>query len=181
LRRQRASAWVERAALVFAAVAAAVAIGATPASAGTVPTNFQDSTVFTGLTEPTAIRFASDGRIFVAEKRGVIKVFDNLQDTTATVFADLNVNVYNGWDRGLLGLALAPNFPTDPSVYVMYSYDGDIGGTAPRWGTPGVYSDPCPMQIRNIYAGFFVTFVDSGLQPSRGGSAAKTSAECPMA
>jgi hypothetical protein len=40
----------------------------------------------------------------VAEKRGVIKVFDNLQDTTATVFADLNVNVYNGWDRGCSGL-----------------------------------------------------------------------------
>ena len=117
---------------------------APPAVAGTVPTNFQDSTVFTGLTEPTAVRFASDGRIFVAEKRGVIKVFDNLQDTSATVFADLNVQVYNFWDRGLLGLALAPNFPSDPHVYVMYAYDGAIGATAPRWGTPGVYSDTCP-------------------------------------
>ena len=69
--------------------------------------------MFSGLTNPTAVRFASDGRVFVAEKRGVIKVFDSLTDTTATTFADLNVNVYNYWDRGLLGLALDPSFPTN--------------------------------------------------------------------
>ena len=100
--------------------------------------------MFSGLTNPTAVRFASDGRVFVAEKRGVIKVFDSLTDTTPTTFADLNVNVYNFWDRGLLGMTLAPNFPTNPYVYVLYTYDAAIGGTAPRWGTPGVYSDPCP-------------------------------------
>ena len=77
---------------------------------------------------------------------GRIKVFDSLTDTTPTVFADLNVNVYNFWDRGLLGLALDPNFPTDPYVYVLYTYDHELGSAAPapRWGTPGVYSDPCP-------------------------------------
>jgi glucose/arabinose dehydrogenase/PKD repeat protein len=98
------------------------------------------------LTNPTVVRFASDGRVFVAEKRGVIKVFDSLTDTTPTVFADLNVNVYNFWDRGLLGMALAPNFPADPYVYVLYTYDHMLGSqaAAPRWGTPGVYSDPCP-------------------------------------
>jgi glucose/arabinose dehydrogenase len=114
------------------------------ASAGTLPAGFQETVIFSGLTQPTAIRFASDGRIFVAEKRGVIKVFDSLTDTTPDIFADLNKNVYNFWDRGLLGLALHPNFPATPYVYVLYSYDADIGGTAPKWGTEGVYSDPCP-------------------------------------
>lgn len=109
-----------------------------------VPEDFQESVVFSGLTNPTAVRFASDGRVFVAEKSGLIKVFDSLTGTTPTIFADLNVNVYNFWDRGLLGLALDPNFPTNPYVYVLYTYDAAIGGTAPRWGTPGVYSDPCP-------------------------------------
>ncbi len=80
----------------------------------------------------------------MAEKRGVIKFFDGLTDTTPTVFADLNKNVYNFWDRGLLGLALHPNFPSTPNVYVLYAYDGDIGGPAPKWGTEGTYSDPCP-------------------------------------
>jgi hypothetical protein len=34
----------------------------------------QESVVFTGLSNPTAVRFASDGRIFVAEKSGLISV-----------------------------------------------------------------------------------------------------------
>jgi PKD repeat protein len=116
------------------------------AQAATLPAGFQETIAFSGLTNPTVVRFSPDGRIFVAEKRGVIKVFDSLTDTTPTVFADLNVNVYNFWDRGLLGMALAPNFPADPYVYVLYTYDHILGSqaAAPRWGSPGVYSDPCP-------------------------------------
>jgi glucose/arabinose dehydrogenase/PKD repeat protein len=122
------------------------------ASAVTLPSGFQESIVFSGLTNPTAVRFASDGRVFVAEKRGVIKVFDNLSDTTPTVFADLNANVYNFWDRGLLGFALDPGFPAKPYVYVLYAYDHLLPGTGqypgpppkPPWGAAGVYSDPCP-------------------------------------
>src|SRR5215217_4430138 len=133
-------------ALVLATLPALVISTAQPAAAATLLPGFQESTVFSGLTNPTAVRFAPDGRVFVAEKRGVIKVFDSLTDTTPVVFADLNVNVYNFWDRGLLGMALAPNFPTNPYVYVLYTYDHVLGSTtpAPRWGTPGVYSDPCP-------------------------------------
>jgi glucose/arabinose dehydrogenase len=130
--------------LLAGAVVAVTTSGA--AHAATLPTGFQESIVFSGLTNPTVVRFSPDGRIFVAEKRGVIKVFDSLSDATPTVFADLNVNVYNFWDRGLLGMALAPNFPTSPYVYVLYTYDHELGSTAPapRWGTSGVYSDPCP-------------------------------------
>ena len=100
--------------------------------------------MFSGLTNPTAIRFASDGRVFVAEKSGQIKVFDSLSDPQPDVFADLRTQVHNFWDRGLLGLALDPDFPEDPSVYVLYTYDAAIGGTAPRWGAPGATSDGCP-------------------------------------
>ena len=109
-----------------------------------LPAGFSDSVVFSGLTNPTAVRFAADGRVFVAEKRGVIQVFDNLSDTSPTTFADFRTNAYNFWDRGLLGLALAPTFPTDPWVYALYTYDADIGGTAPKWGSAGADSDPCP-------------------------------------
>jgi glucose/arabinose dehydrogenase/PKD repeat protein len=132
-------------------VAGAVALTAvvvipTGASAAAYPPGFSEHVVFSGLANPTAVRFASDGRVFVAEKNGRIKVFDSLTDTTPTLFADLNVNVYNFWDRGLLGLALDPNFPANPYVYVLYTYDHELGSAAPapRWGTPGVLSDPCP-------------------------------------
>jgi glucose/arabinose dehydrogenase len=132
------------------AVAFALLVPATPlapnraAQAATLPTGFQETIVFSGLTEPTAVQFASDGRVFVAEKSGRIKVFDNLSDTTPTVFADLRTNVHNYWDRGLLGMALDPGFPIKPYVYVLYAYDAPIGGTAPTWGTVGGTSDDCP-------------------------------------
>jgi glucose/arabinose dehydrogenase len=133
-------------ALVLGSLTAMVAGVAPAASAATLPTGFQESVVFSGLSNPSVVRFSPDGRVFVAEKRGVIKVFDSLSDPTPDVFADLNVNVYNFWDRGLLGMALHPNFPATPYVYVLYTYDHQLGSTAPapRWGTPGVYSDPCP-------------------------------------
>ena len=119
-------------------------MGAAQASAATLPAGFQERTVFSGLTQPIAIEFADDGRIFVAEKSGLIKVYDNLSDTSPTTFADLRTKVHNFWDRGMLGLALAPDFPADPHVYVLYTHDAAIGGTAPRWGSPGGTSDGCP-------------------------------------
>jgi glucose/arabinose dehydrogenase len=133
-------------ALMLTSLTTLVLSTAPAARAATLPTGFQESTVFSGLQNPTVVRFAADGRVFVAEKRGVIKVFDSLSDPTPDVFADLNVNVYNFWDRGLLGMALDPDFPANPYVYVLYTYDHELGSTAPapRWGTPGVYSDPCP-------------------------------------
>ena len=118
------------------------------AAAATYPLGFSEQTVFSGLTNPTAIRFASDGRVFVAEKSGLIKVFDSLADPTPDVFADLRTQVHNFWDRGLLGLALDPNFPANPYVYVLYTHDAAIGGTAPRWGTAGATSDGCPDAAR---------------------------------
>ncbi len=116
---------------------------ATPAGAS-VPSGFTDSVAISGLTEPTTIRFAGDGRIFVAEKSGLIKEFDSLADTSATIVADLRTQVYNYWDRGLLSIALAPNFPTDPWIYAMYTHDALPGGTDPHWGVAGGTSDDCP-------------------------------------
>jgi glucose/arabinose dehydrogenase len=124
------------------------------AHAATLPPGFSDNVVFSGLTNPTSIRFASDGRVFVAEKGGLVKVFDSLTDPSPSVFVDLSTNVQNFWDRGLLGLALAPNFPTDPYVYVLYTYDHQLsGGPVPRWGDqcpnpPGATTDGCVVSAR---------------------------------
>ncbi len=76
-----------------------------------LPSGFNDYVVFDGLTRPTSVEFSSDGRVFVTEKSGVLKVFDGVDDTTATVVADLRTNTYNSWDRGMLGLALHPDVP----------------------------------------------------------------------
>jgi glucose/arabinose dehydrogenase len=121
----------------------------------TLPSGFQESTVFSGLTEPTNVEFAPDGRVFVAEKSGLIKVFDDLSDTSPDTFADLSTYVQDYWDRGLLGLALDPNFPASPYVYVLYTYDHELGSSspAPRWGDgcpnpPGATGDGCVVSGR---------------------------------
>ena len=103
----------------------------------TTTSGFVDQVVLSGLTNPTAVRFSKDGRVFVAEKSGLIKVFDSLTDPSGTVFADLRTNVHNYWDRGLLSLELDPGFPERPYIYVLYTYDGPVGGPAPRWGSAG--------------------------------------------
>ena len=124
-------------------------------AAETLPTGFTDATVFSGLTNPTNVRFASDGRVFVAEKSGLLVVFDSLADQTPTVVADLSTQVDDYWDRGLLGLALDPNFPTNPYVYLLYTADAPPGGTAPTWNDgcpspPGPTTDGCVVSGRIV-------------------------------
>ena len=124
----------------------ALAVGAAAARAATSykQPGFSESVVFSALTNPTVVRFLPDGRVLVAEKSGLIKVFPNISTNTYTVVADLRTKTHNFWDRGLLGLAVDPNFATNKYVYVLYAHDAAIGGTAPRWGTPNATSDPCP-------------------------------------
>lgn len=127
--------------------------GPGPAAASTLPAGFRDTVVLSGLNNPTVLQFAADGRIFVGQKNGVIKVFQSLTDTSPVTFADLSSKVNDYWDRGLLGLALPPDFPANPYVYVLYAYDAAIGGTAPTWNDacptpPGPTTDGCLVSAR---------------------------------
>jgi glucose/arabinose dehydrogenase len=120
-------------------------LGAIAADADALPPDFAETTAFANVPSPTSIAFSPDGRVFVAEKSGIIEVFDGLGDTTPTRFADLRDEVHNFWDRGLLGMTLDPQFPDRPYVYLSYTYDAPIGGTAPTWGVAGSGGgDGCP-------------------------------------
>jgi len=135
--------------LMTAAIALLVSVGVIAIPADTVqaaapPSGFSEQVVLSGLVHPTDVQFAANGQVFVAEKSGIIKVFDSLADSSPSVFADLRTRVHNYWDRGLLGLALHPDYPTDTRVYVLYTYDGLIGGPSPKWGSVNGTSDPCP-------------------------------------
>ena len=80
-------------------------------------------TVATGLAEPTALDWTPDGRyMLVAQKNGIVKVLDN-GSLRATPLIDLSSQVNNTVDRGLLGIAINPNFATNPYVYLLYTYD----------------------------------------------------------
>lgn len=130
-----------------------------------VPTGFRDTLAIGGLSRPTAMAFAPDGRVFIGEKSGIVKVFDSLSDPTATVFADLRAQTHDFWDRGLLGLAVDPRFPARPYVYAHYTHDAVPGGTAPRWG------DTCPTPPGATDKGCVVTSRLSKLTAGVGGTA----------
>ena len=59
-----------------------------------------------------SVEFAPNGRVFIAEKSGIIKTYSSLTDTSATVVADLRTKVHNYWDRGMMTIAVDPNYPT---------------------------------------------------------------------
>jgi glucose/arabinose dehydrogenase/PKD repeat protein len=104
----------------------------------TLPAGFSESTVWSGLIDPTAIRFAPDGHVYVAGKGGLVYELDGLDDPTPRIYADLRANVHHGWDRGLLGLAV----DRSGRVFVSYTYDKDPAtGAVPAW------NDGCPDSI----------------------------------
>jgi glucose/arabinose dehydrogenase len=82
--------------------------------------------VAAGLNDPSQMALAPDGRIFVAEQGGNLRVIEN-GTLLPTPFVSLDVDS-NG-ERGLVGLALDPGFTTNGFVYVYYTVPGS-GGTA---------------------------------------------------
>jgi glucose/arabinose dehydrogenase len=90
----------------------------TNAAAATVPTGFTDAVVAGGLNNPTAMAFAPDGRIFVCQQGGALRVIKN-GVLLPTPF--LTVTVDSAGERGLLGIAFDPNFVSNQLVYVYYT------------------------------------------------------------
>ena len=86
--------------------------------AATVPTGFTDETFVTGLSNPTAMGFAPDGRLFVCQQGGQLRVIKN-GALLATPF--LTVTVNSSGERGLLGVTFDPSFATNHFVYVYYT------------------------------------------------------------
>lgn len=77
--------------------------------------------VLTGLDRPTAAEFLPDGRIlFVLQNSGDVYVFDEDTDALPTRVGSLTIQSA-GSERGLLGLAIDPEFASSQRVYFYYS------------------------------------------------------------
>jgi glucose/arabinose dehydrogenase len=86
--------------------------------AQTLPAGFSRVQVVTGISNPTVMAFAPDGRIFVAQQNGVLRVIKN-NTLLATPFLSLSVN--SSGERGLIGIALDPNFSSNQFIYLYYT------------------------------------------------------------
>ena len=87
-------------------------------AAGQLPPGFEDSSLITGIAGPIAMTYAPDGRLFICERGGRVLIYKQGQLLTAP-FAQLSVSA--SAERGLLGIAVDPNFATQPYVYVYYT------------------------------------------------------------
>lgn len=83
-----------------------------------LPSGFQEVTVVSGLSAPTAMAYAPDGRLFVCEKGGSVRIFNQGQ-LLSTPFVRLNVT--SNSERGLLGIAFDPAFPNPAYIYLYYT------------------------------------------------------------
>jgi glucose/arabinose dehydrogenase len=68
--------------------------------------------------------FLPDGRILIAQKNGVVRVYKSGQ-VLSTPFIDIRNQVNDYWDRGLLGIAADPNFATNGHVYLLFTYENN--------------------------------------------------------
>jgi glucose/arabinose dehydrogenase len=84
---------------------------------------FVTDAVVSGLNQPTAFTFAPDGRIFIGLKDGNVRIVKNGALLSTPFYTVSPVNNFH--DRGLLGIALDPNFMTNGYVYIAYTYDNN--------------------------------------------------------
>jgi len=92
-------------------------------TAATLPAGFSETQIAGGLSSPTAMDLAPDGRIFVCLQGGQLRVIKN-GVLLATPFVSLTVD--SAVERGLLGLAFDPNFSSNNFVYVYYTVPGSL-------------------------------------------------------
>ena len=87
-------------------------------AAATLPAGFTETMITNGLSSPTAMDFAPDGRLFVCLQGGDLRVIKT-GALLSTPF--LHQNVDSNGERGLLGIAFDPNFTTNNFVYIYYT------------------------------------------------------------
>jgi putative heme-binding domain-containing protein len=82
-----------------------------------LPAEFEWKTVATGLTGVTALAAAPDGRVFVCEQTGTLRV---VKDDRLLADPVLRLSVDDQWERGLIGVTIDPKFAENHQVYIVY-------------------------------------------------------------
>lgn len=93
------------------------AAGSDPLGSISLPAGFIIDRIAAGITGATALAIAPDGAIFICEQTGSIRVVKN---GSLLPKPFLSIEVDSRWERGVIGIALDPNFSTNRFVYINY-------------------------------------------------------------
>ncbi len=102
---------------------------------------FTESVVAAGFDAPTALEVAPDGRLFVAEQGGKLFVVAGGAKPAAPAL-DLSARLSTAGERGLLGVALDPDFAANGFVYVYYTRADPLNNRVGRFTMSGTTIDP---------------------------------------
>ena len=95
--------------------------GAPPAleTEAVLPSGFEDALV-AKLSRPTALAFTPDGRLLITTQAGQLRVYED-GALRAEPALDLRSKLCTDSERGLLGVAVDPNFSSNSFVYLFYT------------------------------------------------------------
>lgn len=125
----------------------AVALSALPGvvAAQILPSGFVDEAVV-NVGAPTALAFTPDGRMLITTQGGTLRVVKGgtLLPTAAITFntaaTGADPRICTGSERGLLGVAVDPQFASNNYVYLFYTARNGSGcATGVTYGTATVY------------------------------------------
>src|SRR4051812_3533675 len=83
-----------------------------------LPSGFVETEQLNGLASPTSMAIAPDGRVFVAQQNGIIRLIKNDVAVTQPV---TTIPVDSSGERGILGIGVDPDFSSDNYLYVYYT------------------------------------------------------------
>jgi glucose/arabinose dehydrogenase len=95
---------------------------------------FNQVLVANGISNPTVMEFAPDGRLFVAQQNGALRIIDNgvLLGTPA-----ITLSVNSSGERGLLGIAFDPDFSNNHFIYLYYTLASAANNRISRFTVSG--------------------------------------------
>ncbi|GGM18324.1 PQQ-dependent sugar dehydrogenase [Micromonospora yangpuensis] len=128
-------------------------VSTTQVAAGLERLTVSTTQVAAGLRRPTAIHAPDDGsgRLFITEKVGTVRVYDEQDGLAATPLLDLTDRVStSGNERGLLGIVTSPEFTTSRTVYVVYTALADGAVTLSRFVLDSAGQQPVPAAREEI-------------------------------
>ena len=95
------------------------AAGQVPADLGaTIDANWQKVPLATSLNNPMSLAVAPDGRVFIVEQAGAVKIYNPATNSTSLAG---QLSTYTQSEQGLLGIALDPDFETNNWLYLFWS------------------------------------------------------------
>ena len=124
-----------------------------------LPDGFTHELVASGMTEPVGLTFLPDGRILVIEQQGTVRLVVNGSLQPGPIL-DIQSQVRHGGEQGLLGIAVDPEYPTRPFIYLYYTHETENFQYITRFTMTGTLTDPLGTDLPADPASSFYLLTD---------------------